>query len=674
MRYRREIDGLRALAVVPVVLFHGGIEVFSGGYVGVDVFFVISGFLITGILLEDVARGRFSIASFYARRARRILPALLVVLLASAVAAWIVLLPDELRGFSRSVVAVLGFCSNVLFWREQGYFTDAAELKPLLHTWSLAVEEQFYLAFPLVVFVLARYRRRTAVAVLAAMTGASFVACEVAAVRWPTANFYLAPTRAWELLAGALCAYLTLGKAVSRGEALPLLGLGLILAGIFWLSASTPFPSRFALLPVGGTVLILLFAGPRTLVGRLLGLAPLVGIGLVSYSLYLWHQPLYAFARLASPYPLAPSQTALLALAALGLAIVSWRFVEKPFRRPGEAGEARRAVRLAVLATVPLVALGVYGEATDGTPGRLRRSDDPGVTALAASANESATFPAACREHGNDAIRGPCWLVRAGGASRPVAMFGDSHALALSPGFAAAGSGRGVAVLFAASGGCPPLLGAFVFNGNGPAARCPELARRQFAAAIRQRVEAVYLVGRWSLYTDGDPLWPGPRYILAATASASRPDRDTSRRVFASALARTVAAYRQRGIRVVLVEQVPQQRVHLARLIRGLPFAAGASERLVARLIAQTSVTAGEDARLKRVARHAFARASAKGAEVLTLDQRFAAGDRFVWGALGQSWYSDESHLSPLGARRVASLVETTLPGKTGANEATPLR
>lgn len=368
MRHRPEIDGLRAVAVVPVILFHAEFGWFSGGFVGVDVFFVISGYLITSILVEDLAGGRFSIARFYERRARRILPALFFVLACTTAAAWLWMTPPQLEGYARALVAVVLFVSNIYFWRTDDYFAPAAELNPLLHTWSLAVEEQFYIVFPVLLFVGWRFGARRLLWIAVALSLASLALAQWGSRNAPTPNFFLIPTRAWELGAGAICALL-LANAPPRANALLAgLGLALVAASVFAFDAATPFPSVYALAPVGGAALVILYGDARTLVGRLLSLRPMVGIGLISYSVYLWHQPLFVFARIRSMTH--PSAEVMLALSAASLVLgyLSWRYVEAPFRRSGAPPlPSRRAVFAASgLAAAGLVGFGVYGAVTDG--------------------------------------------------------------------------------------------------------------------------------------------------------------------------------------------------------------------------------------------------------------------------------------------------------------------
>ena len=368
MLYRPEIDGLRAVAVVPVILFHAGLASFSGGYVGVDVFFVISGYLITSILIEDLQAERFSITRFYERRARRILPALFLVLACTTVAGWIWMTPAQLAEYSRTLVAVILFASNIHFWQTDDYFAPAAELNPLLHTWSLAVEEQFYIVLPVLLFAAWRFGRKRLLWAMITLSLASLALAQWGSANAPTPNFFLIPTRAWELGVGAICALL-LANAPPRANA-PLSGLGLalIVGSVFVYDEATPFPSLFALAPVGGAALVILYGGSSTPVARLLSMRPVVGLGLISYSAYLWHQPLFAFARIRSLTHPSVALMLVLALASVALAYLSWRFVENPFRRRAASPlPSRRAVFVASgLAAAGLVGAGVYGLVTDG--------------------------------------------------------------------------------------------------------------------------------------------------------------------------------------------------------------------------------------------------------------------------------------------------------------------
>jgi peptidoglycan/LPS O-acetylase OafA/YrhL len=376
MRYRPEIDGLRALAVLPVVLFHAGLPAVPGGFVGVDVFFVISGYLITRQIVEERAAGTFTLAGFWERRARRILPALFAMMALCVPLAWAWLTPGDFLDFARSVIATTLFASNVLFWRGSGYFGESAELQPLLHTWSLAVEEQWYLLFPLAMAALWRLGRARLAAVMAALALGSLALSHWAALERPAAAFFLLPTRAWELLAGALLALRARepGAPIRSGprgpaQAAALAGLALMAVPMFVYDRHTPFPGLPALAPVLGAVLAIRFATPDTLVGRLLSTPWLVAIGTFSYGTYLWHQPLFAFARQRTGGEPDPLLLAALVVAALVLGRTSLLLVERPWRDRTRVGR-RTLVAAATSAAIGLGAAGAAILALDGVPGR----------------------------------------------------------------------------------------------------------------------------------------------------------------------------------------------------------------------------------------------------------------------------------------------------------------
>jgi peptidoglycan/LPS O-acetylase OafA/YrhL len=281
--YRPEVDGLRAVAVISVILFHAKVSLFSGGFVGVDVFFVISGFLITGLLMNDANNGEVSISRFYERRIRRILPALTVVAFCTLVAGCVLFLPAQLIALGKSILATSVFSSNIWFWNQTDYFDPSSEMMPLLHTWSLAVEEHFYIVFPLLIALLCR-RPRLLVLVIVALATASLVLCAMQTSRSPAAAFYLLPTRAWELLVGALVALLPLKTPPTLGEASSAIGLVLIVGSIFLMNEAMSFPGVYAVAPVAGAALVIVggkryksgpaFGEPAHGVGRTLELFP----------------------------------------------------------------------------------------------------------------------------------------------------------------------------------------------------------------------------------------------------------------------------------------------------------------------------------------------------------------------------------------------------------------
>lgn len=370
MQYRREIDGLRSVAVVPVLFFHAGAEMLAGGYLGVDVFFVISGYLITGIILPDLMAKRFSILNFYERRARRILPALIVMSLACVPLAWMFMLPDPLENFGQSLIATMLSVNNVALTLTSGYWDLSSEFKPLLHTWSLGVEEQFYFIFPAFLMLVFAFFRQMALAAVLIVIFVSFLAAVLLVDRYPSSTFYLLHTRAWELGLGALGAVLEQRKKTEANNPLATAGLAMIVVPMFLWDHETLHPSYTTLIPVLGTLMVLLFAKQGTLVAKLLSLRPAVGLGLISYSLYLWHQPVFAFARITSFEEPNSGKFWLLGIVTVGLAFFSWKFVEQPFRSKNTVS-TRSLVWLCTSTTILLIAVGALLWSQKGFPGRF---------------------------------------------------------------------------------------------------------------------------------------------------------------------------------------------------------------------------------------------------------------------------------------------------------------
>jgi len=375
--YRPDIDGLRAIAVLLVVFDHLRTRIL-GGYIGVDVFFVISGYLISSVILTEMDAGKFSIVNFYERRIRRIFPALIVMLVGSAAMAWFCFAPSELDAFMRSMLAALFSVSNFLFWHQAGYFDAPSALKPLLHTWSLAVEEQFYIFFPLFLMIVRRWLPSRLKIAIWTITGVTFLLACVEVRRDPTAAFFFAPLRAWELLIGTIVSQRYLPAIVGRiGRNLAsLTGLLLILIPAVKYSATTPFPGLAALPPCLGAALII--ASGETggsFVGRILAWRPMVFVGLISYSLYLWHWPILVFQNISYILVNAPpgSKSVKVAVfaASILVATLSWAFVETPFRK-GRFRPARRPLFLVNGAAVAVVAVaGILVAAAHGFPARF---------------------------------------------------------------------------------------------------------------------------------------------------------------------------------------------------------------------------------------------------------------------------------------------------------------
>lgn len=567
MRYRAEIDGLRAVAVIPVIFFHAGFELFSGGFVGVDVFFVISGYLITTIILTELNEQRFSIISFYERRARRILPALFFIMLTCIPFAWIYLTPPDMQSFARSIVAVSTFTSNIQFWREAGYFDSAADLKPLLHTWSLAVEEQYYIFFPLCLMILWRLGRVRMMQVLGVLLVGSLLLAQWASLNRPSAAFYLLPTRGWELLIGSFTAfYLHKRHPQSQPsflfQILGLAGLALIVYAVFRYDAFTPFPGYYALVPTVGTALIILVGSPGTLVNALLGFRPLVGIGLISYSAYLWHQPIFAFTRHRSLT--IPSDELMLVLCVLTfpLAYLSWRFVEKPFRRRDQF-KRKTIFAFSCVSAVFFVAFGLSGYLSQGYPANRLPTT---VNRLANTVYDINPFRDDCISD-STRYRPPADACVLGQGSNIVGvLLGDSQSDAIAFPLHQHLASRGMGVQHMWFAGCPPFSGLERIDDY--SGRCREYNDAAFNQVIaNDALQFVILIGRYSLYYSSERydngeggIEYGSRVLVGSVdlngASYSESDR---RQYVLDQYTHDIQAYLAAGKKVILVYPVPEQ-------------------------------------------------------------------------------------------------------------------
>jgi len=333
MKYRTDINGLRALAVLPVLFFHSQWDAFSGGFLGVDVFFVISGFLITSLILKDLDTGNFSIISFYDRRARRILPALLFICSVVTLLSFIFMLPYDLKNYGQSLAATILSANNILLYLTSGYWSLAAEFKPLYHTWSLGVEEQYYMIIPVLliaVYWVSKNRRRAVLAVVVTLFLISYVISLYSDNK--ELNFLIISHRMWELLAGSLVAILLMEKTIKNSNAMAIIGLFFIFLSYLFPFSVSSNQAVYSLIPVIGTVLIIVFSSDRIITGKFLSLRPLSLIGTLSYSIYLIHMPLLAFLRLSTEGKPSAFTQLVFVLLSIPLAYLSWRFIENTFR------------------------------------------------------------------------------------------------------------------------------------------------------------------------------------------------------------------------------------------------------------------------------------------------------------------------------------------------------
>ncbi|SCX28137.1 O-acetyltransferase OatA [Agrobacterium sp. DSM 25558] len=540
MKYRSEIDGLRGISVLAVILAHANFSIFGGGFIGVDVFFVISGYLITSIILSEYKENEFSLIRFYERRAKRILPALCLVLVCSIPFAWMWLLPDAYEAFSKSLMMATLSLSNLHFMRRNDYFApDAAEV-PLLHTWSLGVEEQFYLLFPLL--FLFKLKTKTILRVVMFVAVASLVLSEFGARYFPSANYYLLPTRAWEILVGALCAFYISDKGKPTSGLFACLGLASIASSVFLFDASARFPSLIALLPVGGAALFLLFSSGETSAGRLLSTRPLVWIGRISFSAYLWHQPVFAFWRIRSPEP--PSQLVMMGLILLvfSLAALSWYYVEQPFRR--KAVSTKHVVRAVLSGVVVFVGFGAWGDIKEGLPFRL--------TSELRSFIDKTTWSKKCLFQVKDGMPSlpdeKCVFNTAAASGETYAVWGDSIGASISPALLHKLEPRHIRLLQLTHGLCAPIDRVSIAR-DPAAANCEIFNQRAIDYLVKSDVDTVVMAASWVNFLNARHMEIDDREFSGVDITVAE---------IADNLRETVEALQASGKRVIVVYPTPR--------------------------------------------------------------------------------------------------------------------
>jgi peptidoglycan/LPS O-acetylase OafA/YrhL len=551
MTYLPFIDGLRALAVIGVILFHFDAPYITGGYAGVDVFFVISGFLISGIIAEQMKAGRFSFARFYERRARRILPALFVACALSFAAAWVLLVPEDFRQFAKSLKGVAFFSSNFTFARQAGYFTEISDSKPLLHTWSLAVEEQFYFLLPVLMLFL--FRRRAFLKTLYALLAVSFAFSVWQTGSAPQKAFFLPYSRIWELLAGVLLAldWRNIALKPSAARAVATAGSAMIVASYFIFDRHTPFPGFCALLPVAGAVLFIWGnLNARSGCGHLLSSRPAVAAGLVSYGLYLFHWPVMVFMAYALGRPLKMFESAAGIALTVALSIVSYFVVEKPVREGKFLASRRAAYAASALVIAVMAAGGLSGSVTNGFPSRFTGA----VLDYAAGTKD--------RDHrwvetcSNAAPDTPACRLGVERAVPDFVLWGDSHAGALRPAVDAMAKDYNLSGIIIADSACPPLLDIAMDDIFYPkASRCGNNNAQALRYILDNHVRHVLMVARWNMYAQG--------YEQGSVETERPPTlaykNMVGEQAFAAAFGDTVARLKKEGVGITVFKQAPSQ-------------------------------------------------------------------------------------------------------------------
>jgi peptidoglycan/LPS O-acetylase OafA/YrhL len=640
--YRPEIDGLRAVAVLPVILFHAGLG-FDGGYIGVDVFFVISGFLIGSLVVREIETGSFRLTRFWERRIRRLFPALAVCLVATAVVGFFVLIPAHLKESGAALVAQPLLSANFLFWSRSGYFETASEYQPLLHTWSLAVEEQFYLFLPLVLVPLLKGGRRRTLVVVCVFIVGSFAWCLYSTWRYPSAAFFLLPARIWELDLGVLLALIARAgfrhRAVNEFAAIA--GLAAIAVSVFVYDSSTAFPGAAAAVPCLGTALFL-FANSSSLTssGRLLATPLPVWIGKISYPLYLWHWPCLVFFRYlcVGEAPLAIRLGAL--AASFLLAWATWRWIETPIRQKRFLAKPGLLAGVSAAVSALVVSAGILYDTKDGFPEKAAQRDTPPDSRDAPVAGFYAMK--AWERRGGPFIAGD-----RSPESPKMLLWGDSHSMALIPVLDDLGRKHGVSVYAATEPGNGPLLGL----------RFGLTSRdgTDFEPVVRKLVDetpftAALLVARWPVYLQAGE--HGARNFILIDEEGRSVTGEKAKALFVRQLHATIRYLEDRGMRVHLLRHVAYQPLSVPETI--------AQARLRGRDVNAFAVPLTEHRREGTAVNRLLDEAVAGTGAVLhdPLPYFTDANGLYLMARDGLALYTDRSHLSPFGSRELRPLFE----------------
>jgi len=579
-KYRPDIDGLRAISILAVVAFHAFPNWVRGGFIGVDVFFVISGYLISTGILENLEKGTFSFSQFYARRIKRIFPALIVILLVCFIIGWFVLLADEYKQLNKHIASIAGFVPNIVYWYEAGYFDNSSDTKPLLHLWSLGIEEQFYIVWPLLLWF-AWKKKINIISLTLVLIFISFAINLNDIKQYPISTFYSPQTRFWQLLSGGLLALLNTYnvdmlkiikikinhtiyhifniekqevQATIIANVLSFLGLLILAYGFLQFNIELKYPGKWALIPVVGT-LMLIFSGPEAWINRkILSNKIAIWLGLISFPLYLWHWPLLSFLRILESGT--PSRNLRILAVALSIffAWLTYKLIECPIRY-GKNG--KYTVIVLILVMILIFYVGYYTYSRDGLNDRI-------INKNLISYSESIKLPIKAKECFDIPYafkKNEGWFCNLGRSDLKVNYFvyGDSHAMSLIPALEQFAINNKLRIQFAGASGCPSLLDIQSVRGETDIEKynCKELNERIFNYVKNSRIDTVILANRWTYYTDSFSR-PGDFNPITRNLD-SYIDKTSSTKDLVWAIQNTVSRYSSINVKVIFIEDNPQQ-------------------------------------------------------------------------------------------------------------------
>lgn len=656
MKYRPEIDGLRAISVLAILLFHSGIpflghDYFKGGFLGVDIFFVISGYLISKILITEINDNRFSFKKFYERRARRILMPLLVMILLCSIAGWFLVDPERYLAFAKSAVAILFFSSNLFFYSESGYFDQVAETKPLLHTWSLSVEEQFYLFFPLLLIALFKYvpNRKRQIIFGAALV--SFLFSSWLNSKNPSLSFYILPTRAWELLLGsyvAICEFEGLYKNQRNWQSYySPLGLIMVCVSIFGIKESLSGASFLLfLIPTVGAALILAYGERKNIASLILKSKPMVAVGVTSYSIYLWHQPYLALNRVQNFGYMSEKRLIIFFPFVIICAWLSWKFIEKPFR-DYKTVSSKLFIRTVAFSAASLLIFLCFLVSTKGAAFRINFPASLSASMVGEIVDyKCMNNPNVATENSKD------WFCTVGDDTKPIeyVVFGDSHAYAALPAFTelAVKHSRRAAIVNVSS--CIPLLGLEMHSAapNDLSFHCEAINKRVFNLIRENKIKHLILIARWTAYYD----WSLVAKPIGGAPAETKLER---KQIFKQALIATISEYTKIGTQLTIVSQAPIQLYHAtyiyyAAYLKPEPFRES--------IIRKSSVPYGTYREMHKYINQLGTELTGGNFEYVNIDKYFCDKEFCPVGNLTESFYFGDNHLSYVGAKKLVPALE----------------
>ena len=674
--YRPEIDGLRALAVLSVIFFHAGIEVFQGGFVGVDVFFVVSGYLITTIILKDIEKGKFSLTYFYQRRCRRILPALLVTIILSFPIALILLPPNDLQNFSKSVISSLSFWSNFQFSSETGYFATPGEYKPLLHTWSLSIEEQFYIFYPLLFIILFKLGKKIFNFVIITLLFLSLGFAQWSGnlnYQYPFldenlsfysqsvfSEFMMPFGRIWELALGAFCAFLPNKNIFSRYFSSKknkivffnfssFIGISLIFFSFFYLSRNFPYPSFYSMIPTIGTALLIIFATEDTFMKKILSNKILVFIGLISYSAYLFHYPIFSFIKY-SQINIDYKDYIYLIPAILFLSFLNWKYIEKPFRNKNTP--VKNLFFFIFLGYLILLSASLYIYKNDGLKNRSKFAITENIInsfKISEEGKKCIDIDFVHLKKNQDKI---CKIGNKNSDKIDFIVFGDSHVTGFHEAFNNYGKENNKSGLFVGYAGCPPILNIYSLRPDQSEKNCYQLNKLVSEITKEKGVRNLFFISRWTYYTGGESF--NTELNLISLKPKARANKNLSRLAFQKGLQDTLEFYSNQKARVFIFEQVPYQNIEPEQIYYR---SFNDNKKIFNENLVNYSVNLSEHEKLQKFVNGLF-QSSNKIYKNLTIvptsdflcDQRT---DKCLIGNNINSFYADKGHLNRIGARLV---------------------